>query len=373
MRLHVAAALLALAAAPALAADDAAPDAAAAAPAIAFKPTVDTLIDAVIVPGYQALAQSAETEVLAMQTLCSRPGAETLAAVRTDFAALVAAWSRVEMYRIGPARANNNYERLFFWPDRKGLGLRQTQGLLAVADESATSVATLRTKSVAVQGLLALEYILYGDDSETLGERPAGSYRCRYGLAVASAIGTTANDMLAGWTAPDTGYAAVMRGANAGDPVYRTHGEVVQDILRSAREALTLLHDVKLARPLGDSPKDAVPTQAPLWRSDLTIANFRGNIAAVAALIDPGNLSAVMPTDSADLVLSLKQVLDLSDATLAGLEKTGKSWEDLVRDPVSYKALASTLGPLHIAIELLEHHIPAALGLMTGFNTLDGD
>jgi hypothetical protein len=164
-----------------------------------------------------------------------------------------------------------------------------------------------------------------------------------------------------------------MRNAGPDDPVYRSAGEAFQDILRSAREQLTLVRDIKIARPLRDSAAAAIPRQAPLWRSNLTIPSLRANIAAVRALAHPGDIASVMPSASADLVLSLQQVLEIDDAALGEAAKASDTWETIVRDEAGYQTLVSTLPTLHIAVELLERHIPAALGLVTGFNTLDGD
>jgi predicted lipoprotein len=52
------------------------------------------------------------------------------------------------------------------------------QELLAKQDPTATDAATLRGKSVAMQGLQALEFVLYGTGSETLAT--GDDYRCRY-------------------------------------------------------------------------------------------------------------------------------------------------------------------------------------------------
>lgn len=346
---------------------------AAPAPAIAFRPAIDKSLDAVILPGYTALADTANAETVSLADLCARADAASLAKARADFAALALAWSGVEMFRIGPARAENRYERLFFFPDRKGLGLRQVQAIIAGSDPAATDVTTLRGKSVAVQGILALEYVLFGEDSDALGAAPADSFRCRYGATVAAAIALTAREMLDGWTEPYTGYAAIMRATNPTAPVYRSDSEVIQDILRSAREMLELDRTVKLDRPVGDKPETAIPTQAPFWRSNLTLPTVRANLAAVAALLDRGGLAALFPDDTSDLALSLQQTLTITDQQLAEAAKAGATWADIVRDPKGHADLAAGVKTLGIAIELVEHHIPAALGLVTGFATVDGD
>lgn len=339
---------------------------------IAFRPVVDQLIDRVILPGYAELAAASVTTTDAMAALCAAPGSDTLADSRTAFANLAVAWSRVEMFRMGPARAENRYERMFFWPDRRGLGLRQVQAIMADEDPTATDVDTLRGKSVAVQGLLALEYVLFGTDSDTLADTSPDGYRCRYGHAIAGAIAANAAEMRDGWTAPD-GYAAIMRDPGAANPVYRSHGEVVQDILRSAREQIQIVRDIKLARPLGDSPAAAIPTQAPFWRSNLTIPTIRANIDAVSSLIDPGGIGAILPTGADWMGGSLQFELASANAALATLKGTGLDWESTVRSVEGYEKLAYTLIPLGSAFALLEQRIPAALGLTAGFNTLDGD
>src|SRR5690554_5247554 len=91
---------------------------------LAFAPVVDQLIDRVIVPGYEALDDAAADAEAATGALCAAPGTDSLARARDAFGALAVAWSGVEMFRIGPAREDNRYERIFFWPDRKGVGLR---------------------------------------------------------------------------------------------------------------------------------------------------------------------------------------------------------------------------------------------------------
>src|SRR5690606_22737995 len=100
--------------------------------------------------------------------------------VRAQFPAVVTAWSRIELYRFGPLMAQNRSDRILFWPDRKGIALRQVQAILADKDEAALAPETLARKSVAVQGLGALEFVLHGTGSEDLAT-PDGAFRCDYG------------------------------------------------------------------------------------------------------------------------------------------------------------------------------------------------
>jgi predicted lipoprotein len=343
-------------------------------PRIAFKPMVDRAIDVVILAGYRALAKTAAAEATLTNDLCWQADAERLAAARAGFAELVLAWSRVELIRFGPARAENRYERLFFWPDPRGRGLQQIQEIIAREDPTATSVDTLRQKSVAVQGLFALEFVLFGTGSEVLADTadPARSFRCRFGAAIAGAIAKAAEEILADWTKPD-GYAALMREGGPDNPVYRSHGEVVQELIKSAREQLQLARDLKIAHAIEATPDKAQPKRAPFWRSDLTIPSIRANIEAVLALAGPNGIGAALPEDKAWIAAELAFELREADGVLRRVDEHGDRWETLVADQKNHEDLTYTLIPLADAIALLEGGYPDAFGLITGFNSLDGD
>ena len=74
---------------------------------------------------------------------------------------------------------------MLFWPDRKGIGLKQVQAALAAKDPTAADAAQLAGKSVAMQGLGALEFVLFGTGAETLAGT-GDAYRCAYGAAIAA-------------------------------------------------------------------------------------------------------------------------------------------------------------------------------------------
>ncbi|WP_075222392.1 imelysin family protein [Acuticoccus yangtzensis] len=334
---------------------------------VAFRPAVERAVDGVIVPGYAALAEAAGAEATAMNALCRAPSPpEALTRARAGFADLVTAFGRVEVYRFGPARENNRFERLFFWPDRRGRGLAQVQGILAEEDETATNLDTLRDKSVAVQGLLALDFILSGDGNETLMD--AGSFRCRYGAAVAAAIALHADEILAGWQEPD-GFAAVMKAADGN--LYRSHGEVVQELVKAAAEQLQITGDFKLGNVVGETPADARPRLAPFWRSGLALQAMEANIDGVAALGEA--LSAALPADEAEMGGAFAFELRQARAALAYAAADGRPLADLLADPAMHKRLAYAASPISGAFRVLDDRMPGAMGLTLGFNSLDGD
>ncbi|MEX1060566.1 MAG: imelysin family protein, partial [Methyloceanibacter sp.] len=154
----------------------------------------------VIRPGYAALADATGALKGKVENLCTEPSTAALDEAKDAFAATVAAWSKVEILRFGPVTQDHRYERLFFWPDPKGLGLRQLQDVLAKQDETVTEPDALAGKSVALQGLPALEYLLYGDGAETLAmSGDSGAFRCGFALSVATNIDRIARNVVEGW------------------------------------------------------------------------------------------------------------------------------------------------------------------------------
>ena len=156
-------------------------------------------IDGAIRPGYAAFADAADEANSAMGDLCTLPAGENLEGAREAFADLVRAWSRIEFVQFGPVMEDNRGARILFFPDRRGIGLRQVQAILADKDESATTQAGLAEKSVAVQGLGALEYVLHGTGADALATKD-GDFRCRFGKAITANLTKLGDAITADWT-----------------------------------------------------------------------------------------------------------------------------------------------------------------------------
>ncbi len=137
----------------------------------------------VIRPGYAALSDATGALSGKVEQLCKEPSEATLKDAKDAFAAAVTAWSKVEILRFGPITEEQRYERMFFWPDPKSLGLRQMQDALQRRDQAVTLPYELSKKSVALQGLPALEYLLYGDGADALGKGARVGQRHRAGDA----------------------------------------------------------------------------------------------------------------------------------------------------------------------------------------------
>lgn len=327
-------------------------------------------LDEVIRPGFTALAKSATDLKASVDTLCATPSPETLDAAKRAFADTETAWSKVEILRFGPITRDQRYERLFFWPDPKSLGVRQIKDALAKKDPSVTEPAKLAGKSVALQGLPALEYLLYGDDAETLVQAGAdGEFRCRFAASVAANVATIAKEVTEAWA--DGGPAAKsFLEPGPDDPAYRTPKEVTHELFKALTAGIELARDQKLAKPLGASPEQAKPRLAPFWRSGLSFANMAGNLEGVRALFADGRFAQVVAQESPGVEKSVLFDLDHAISVLRGIDRPA---DEVFRDEEIRAKLEALRASLKSARDTAGSLIARGAGLSFGFNAMDGD
>ena len=335
----------------------------------------------VIRPGYATFAGAADDLQGKMDALCQAPSAPALDQAKQAFAATVAAWSKVEILRFGPVTQDHRFERLFFWPDPKGIGLKQVQQALAEKDEDIGLPDELAGKSVAIQGLPALEYLLYGDGAEALAGGSVGTdesppeidtetaFRCGFALAVATNIDRIAQAVVEDWR-EGSAYEKAFLGPVPEDPLYHSPKEITLDLFKSFTSGIELVRDQKLAKPLGPSPAEAKPKLAAFWRSGLTFANAAGNLEGVRTLFAKGGFAQIVANESAGVENSILFDLDHAVEVLRGIdlliaEIVGNDDERAKIEAlrVALKSAAKTAGDM----------IARGTGLAFGFNAMDGD
>ena len=323
----------------------------------------------VIRPGYAALSDQAASLKDKIELLCKEPSASSLGASRDAFVAAVAAWSKVEILRFGPIATDHRYERLFYWPDPKGLGRRQIEKALAGQDQTVTQADTLPAKSVALQGLPALEYLLYGDGAETLLTSTGdGAFRCAFASSVATNINRIAKSVVEDWregTASSKSFLTPEPGS-----VYRTSKEVTLELFKSFTSGIELVRDQKLGKPLGASTGQARPTLAAFWRSGQSLSNAAGNLEGVRTLFAKGGFAQIVADESPGVENSILFDLNHAIEVLQGMhEPMAKVAED--------EALRGKIEALRVSLksagQTAADAISRGAGLAFGFNAMDGD
>ena len=316
------------------------------------------------------LAQSTDALKQSVAALCGKPSAAALKDTQEAFAATVEAWSVVEPIRFGPVAQEHRFERIFYWPDPKGLGTRQIRDVLAKQDKSVTEQTGLVGKSVALQGLPALEYLLYGDGAATLEKGGAeGTFRCSFAEAVAGNLAGMAKEIVDGWQdgAPYAKSYLEPGPANRG----LSHGErgdarAVQDLHRRHRMGAR----PEIGKDAGREARAGKAAACPFWRSGLSFANMAGNLAGVRDLFAKGGFAQVVHQEFAGVEDSVVFDLDHAIEVLRGMDKP-------IAEAVRNEELRGKLEALRISLKAASttagDMISRGAGLTFGFNAMDGD
>jgi predicted lipoprotein len=320
-------------------------------------------------PGYAHLAESAAALDQSVGALCQQPSARMLKDVQKAFAATVAAWSEVEPISFGPVAEDHRYERIFYWPDPKGLGGRQVLDALAKQDQSVTDVRALADKSVALQGLPALEDLLYGGGAEALVKGGEATFRCRFAASTAANVAAMTKEIEQGWQ-EGASYTKAYLESGPDNAAYHTPKEVTLELFKTFNTGIETVRDQKLAKAQGAKPEEAKPQLAPFWRSGLSFFNMADNLDGVRQLFAKGGFAQVVHDDSAGVEDSILFDLDHAIQVLRGIDKpiaqvvrSDELRAKLEALRVSLKSAATTAGDA----------IARGAGLTFGFNALDRD
>lgn len=329
------------------------------------------LADAVenfIRPGYRQLQERAGALNDAAGALCDAPSDDALRSARQAFGEAVASWSRMETTRFGPILRQNAAERLYFFPDRRGIGLRQVQGVLAKKDETATNAQSLAGKSVALQGLGTLEYLLFGTGADELAVE-AGNFRCAFAEAATERIEATATLIADEWFDPN----GIAKRFADPDPTYadfQTADDSLRALLGAFTNGLELIADTRIAPFLGGDAASARPKMAPWWRSGLTGRALSENLDGLSDLFETAGLERLLP--SSDDSLPAEITFEFANAERV-LTAIAEPLPELVqtqgaRQPVSYLLIVA-----RSLRSLFAERFAGAIGLVAGFSSLDGD
>lgn len=342
---------------------------AAAQSALPGEAIIKGAIEGYIQPSFQTFAEDAGLLKTSVEALCATPSNDALAGAREAFRSVVVAFSRVEFVRIGPLGVSDRLERLLFWPDRKGIALRQVQTALADEDPTAASADTLGHKSVAMQGLGALEFLLFGTGSEDLAA--AAGYRCSYARAIVTLFDGLATTVNAEWH--DSSAAGQVQHMLSPQPTfsdYRTEREVLEQLAATMIHGTEAIRDTRIAPILSASTGSPKPRSALFWRSNMTAASLAANFDGIHQFF----LAARYPEaiGETNAWVAKGAIFEFGNAARAAAAIVDPM-EQAVADEGQLRALrylSIITGSLDV---LLGENLAAALGLSVGFSALDGD
>ena len=324
-----------------------------------------------IIPSYTELAFNAEAMANALEDFCKNPVPEKKHHIDARFKTLVLSWARIEHIRFGPVATDNMYEKMNFWPDRKGIGRKQVKRAVRSGTEDVLDPRLLKKKSVALQGLGALEQLLYGTPVSTLLDgSEEGMFRCQFARSIAVNISDMVRSkILAPWQSGGE-FSAQLLKPGPDNPNYLTNNEVVTEIAKTFLNGVFFVRDRRLAAPLGMRRGKRRMAQPVFERSGLSMSVVHANISGLRGFYISSGLKdwldALEPGIGTSLLHELKLASDHASSIPVSLG-------DAVGDPNEKSKLVAMGFPLKnaraLAMETLTKHTDLPLGL----NALDGD
>lgn len=314
--------------------------------------------DELIIPAYQNLETSSSVLISATENFCADLSELNLDDLKLAYRHAMASWQAIQHIQFGPITYFNWNYRMQYWPDERGTTGRQLSSLIASQNEAALASDSFARQSVGIQGLPAIEIILYEDDA--LNEFQNNNYLCLLSETIARNINEISSGVTQRWI--DEYRDLVLDPAEGG--FYEDAEDLSIDFLKALQEAIAKIRDLKLAPVIGESFARSRSRSAESWRSEISLANINTNLVSLEALFSAYAAAfyeedvSIVNNVFADLTLTLAA---LPDSLLA-----------LLLDEVQYTQVQS----LHAEIEALHEALETALkntDLYLGFNSLDGD
>lgn len=333
---------------------------------------------------FLAQMEAAAAELLTAATAFhEQPTADGFPDLLKGFDAVSDAWMAVQLLRFGPMLQSQRLDRIAYWPERSNTTEKQMMAFLGAADKAKLAPAAFATVSVAIQGLSALERLLFDSTKTAEGkpqsdqalaqltaQTPAAAYRAATILAIAANLRQIAKEGGKAWHDLSVKLAKGDQGGFATSPQ-----EATNLIYAGLVTGIQMVSGQKIGIPLGKSTDAAKPHQSEQWRSSRSLRDVQQNIAALrqALLGDPaGAVIALVGSDQAsDLRGKLTGALDACDQAIPTV--TQPLDLAVTDDKAGRPQVQALLVKINQLRDVLTNDMPKAAGITLGFNDLDGD
>ncbi|TCT07665.1 imelysin family protein [Aquabacter spiritensis] len=322
------------------------------------------IIKAWLLPRYDALVAATAAQAQAWAGYCPAPSAAGVPALQEAFKTTADAWSAVEFVTMGPVSLALRPDRFNFFPDRRNAIQRAMAEILADPDTARFEADRFARSSAAVQGLPAMERLLYEDGAAAaLAAGPEAARRCLYGRAIAVNLAAIAKDVRDAWGDGSSGaLGAIVSGK--GDPaLFPDVGAVPGMILTDLSGAYQRVTDTRILPVLNSG--DPRPLLAEGWRSGRSGRVVTVMITSADALLQ--EVAKQMPSRPQWVVNKAAAAADKAAAEFpADLGAAAQTSDGAAKIQAAVKVLK--------AAQLTVYRpIASYFGISLGFNALDGD
>ncbi len=270
--------------------------------------------------------------------------------VKQQWHETMVAWMALQGQERGPASALEQSWNVQFWPDKKNTTGRKMAALTQA--DHAWSAEQIETQSVTVQGLSAIEWLLY-DDASTL---ESNEQTCSTGVAIAQNLQNNAQLIADAWA------------HNPWKSLKKIEWESEYISLLSNQLEYSMK---KLSRPMAKIGHPR-PYFSESWRSGKSLANLKANVKSMQTLyLSDGN--------GLDALLREQGETSLADSVARQFELTLNTWPEeqslfnALQSIEGYRTVLAQYNKLEQLKYLIHEEVAIELGVVIGFNATDGD
>lgn len=308
-----------------------------------------------ILTGYQNLEAQSQTLAAQAETYCKTPSSEGFEQTQRAWRDAFLAWQRVRFVNFGPVKRGNLDWQFQFWPDSKNLVARKAKFLLK--GNTAITPETITESGVAVQGFPMAEYLLYDQDFNKSDKALPAEHACQLLIRVTDHIANNGETVANAW----------------GDfqKNYVENDQYTDLTIRAAMAGIELLEERRLAQPMGlrGTGKRSVYS-ADAWRSGASLIAADATIQGLQQQFMPAFSRLLKDHEQADLARRIAEQLDEAHAKFPELDRP---MGPLLTNDEEFRAMQSLYVHVSQANVLLSDQAAAALGIVRGFNSTDGD
>lgn len=344
------------------------------APAMAvddYTPFVRQSIEGYIRPAFKGFAADTAALPPAIDAVCADPTQKTKAIFADRYKAVVQSFGGVSFLRFGPLIEDHRLDSLAFMPDPRGIGQRQIRKILAADDPSVTDPIGLREKSVALQGLTALQLIAFDKDGKVLlgSEGEKTDYICGYASAISRNVAKIASDISTEWQ-DEKGYSLRLISPDTATGQIRSSKEAIETIFNGLVTGLIVVKDQELLPTIGTEKKKAKAHRMPFSRSGNGMAYMIAELKGIKGALEAAGFSPALDEEFAWILGSLAFEFENAIGTLEAIDGPVRQ---SIKSDETYGRLTLLMITMNSLRDTMALELAGALGLSGGFNALDGD
>ena len=312
------------------------------------------IIDEVIVPAYGRLADATDAHAKEWQKACG--GNVQLEELKPSYHAVADAWAESFHWNSGPITFLLRRDRFYHWPERRNAVSKSLRKLLSTEAPEKLKLENFSHVSVAAQGLPAMERMLF-EYTDTLSK----PWNCKVAETIAANMAEMAGANFKEWRTE----LAPMLARGEEHPIhYAGPKDTLNKLFTELLTGYAIIKDQKILPVMGSNAKKAKPTLIEARRSNRFAKNLEINLQTLFAA-DAIMAKFIPPDEAKNLADQRKAILEQVNA----LPDFGKAVYD-EQGRAEYKALTDALSVLRKnMVDAYTKH----LGIVVGFNSLDGD